>query len=148
MKAITTAVLSTYLLCGCATPGTQTLKTSDARECSKNFTYDGSFLAGRTYKTYATVKNVSQKDGMARAARYITNEGWSITDTKQDLGIISASQTVSYGDGKTVPLNITVEPAAPDVKVSITYSTSGGVTSPLEAITKSFCSTIEAVKGA
>lgn len=125
MKNSTLALLTVALLGGCATSGTQTLKTNDTRECAQNFTYDGSFLAGRTYKTHALVKNVSQKMAMERAAHYTVNDGWSIMNTDENLGIISASQTVSYGQGKTVPLNIGIESNNVGVKVSMTFSTSG-----------------------
>ena len=147
MKKFTFALLAVSFLVGCATSGTQTLKTNDTRECAQNFTYDGSFLAGRTYKTHAFIKNVSEKEAMKRAARYTLNDGWQITNTDENLGIISASKTVSYGHGKTVPLNIGIESMSSGIKVSMTYSTSGGVTSPLESITNHFCSTIEAIEG-
>jgi hypothetical protein len=148
MKKLTLALLATAFIEGCATTsGTQSLKTNDMRECAKNFTYDGSFLAGRTYKTHVLIKDVPQKEAMKRAARYTINDGWQITNTDENLGIISASRTVSFGDGKTVPLNIGFETVSTGLKVSMTFSTSGGVTSPLESITKSFCSTIEAIEG-
>ncbi len=132
MKKNILAVLVIVFLGGCASSGTQTLKTNDLRECAQNFTYDGSFLAGRTYKSHVFIKGVSKNTAMQRAARYTANDGWSITNTDQNLGIISASQTVSFGKGKTVPLNIGIESKKEGVKVSMTYSTSGGVTSPLE----------------
>ncbi len=147
MKIGTLSFVAAILLGGCASSGTQSLKTNDQRECAQNFTYDGSFLAGRKYKTHAVVNNISRKEAMKRAARYTATEGWSITNTDENLGIISATQTVSYGQGKTAPLNIGFESKGNGVKVSMTYSTSGGVTSPLEAITKYFCSTIEVIDG-
>lgn len=76
---------------------------------------------------------------------YTVNDSWAITNTDKDLGIISASQMVSFGEGKTVPLNIGFEPKGASVNVSMTYSTSGGVTAPLESIQKYFCSTVEKV---
>jgi hypothetical protein len=147
MKVFPLLFLIVSFLGGCASSGTQTLKTNDPRECAQNFTYDGSFLAGRKYNTHAFVKNVSQKEAMKRATLYTLNHGWQIINTNEEMGFISASRTVSYGQGKTVPLNITIESINNDVKVSMTYATSGGVTSPLEAITKHFCSTIEAIDG-
>jgi hypothetical protein len=147
MKKLPLAFLIVSFLGGCVSSGTQTLKTSDTRECAKNFTYNGSFLAGRKYQTHGFVKNVSQKEAMKRAALYTLNHGWQIISTNEELGFISASRTVSYGQGKTVPLNITIEPINNGVKVSMTYATSGGVTSPLELITEHFCSTIEAIGG-
>jgi len=147
MNKNTLVILGAVLLGGCASSGTQSLKTNDLRECAQNFTYNGSFLAGRTYKSSVFIKGVSKKKAMQRATRYTINDGWSITNTDQSLGIISASQTVSYGQGKTAPLNIGIESKNNGVNVSMTYSTSGGVTSPLESIKDHFCSTMEAVAG-
>ncbi len=147
MKTITLAILIAAALGGCAASGTQSMKTTDTRECAKNLTYNGSFLAGRTYKSHVFIKGVSKNMAMQRAARYISSDGWSITNTDKDLGIISASQTVSFGKGKTVPLNISFEAKNKGVNVSMTYATSGGVISPLDAIKNKFCSTMEAITG-
>ncbi len=147
MKKTLLIMPAIFYLTGCATSGTQTLNTNDSRECAKHFTYNGSFLAGRTFKTHVFIPKVSKKIAMERAARYTINDGWQITNTNENLGIISASQTVSYGKGKTVPLNISVEPHNNGVKVAMTYATSGGVTSPLDSIVNHFCATIEAIEG-
>ncbi len=71
----------------------------------------------------------------------------AITNTDKDLGIISASQTVSYGQGKTVPFNVTMESQGNALRVSTTYVLSGGVTSPAEAVRDEFCNVIGAVAG-
>ncbi|RKX62865.1 MAG: hypothetical protein DRP37_00405 [Thermodesulfobacteriota bacterium] len=149
MKATILLLITVFFLGGCATTGQsqQSLKTHDMRECAQNFTYDGNFWIGRTYKTHVFIKGISKELAMERAARYTINDGWSITNTDNNLGIISASQTVSYGQGKTVPMNVGIESTDGGVKISMTYSTQGGVTSPLDSIKNHFCSTIEAVKG-
>ncbi len=149
MKRLTLVLLAVSaiaLLSACGGP-TKSLQTNDSRECARNFTYDGSFLSGRTYKTNAFVANVTQDEAMKRAARKIVSDGWQVTNTDANLGIISASQTVSYGQGKTVPLNVSIAPSQGGVKVNISYATSGGVTSPLDAITRQFCDIIEAIEG-
>ncbi|MDR0716555.1 MAG: hypothetical protein LBF50_03955 [Azoarcus sp.] len=119
----------------------------DPRECARNFTYDGSFMRGRTFKTNASVKGVKKDQAIQRAARYIANDGWQINNTDSNLGIISASQTVSYGNGKTAPLNVGIEPVQGGVKVSLSYSISGGVTSPVDAVQNFFCSVVQTVEG-
>jgi len=148
MKRITLAILTVAILGGCATKsGTQALKTEDTRACAQNFTYDGSFWKGRKYKTNVIMKKVSKKTAMTRASRYLLKDGWTIANSNNELGIISASQTVSFGQGKTVPLNISIEPKKTGIKVDITFATSGGVTAPLESIVSQFCSVVEAVEG-
>ena len=148
MKKITLVILVTTLLGGCAASGTsKPLKTKDTRQCAQNLTYSGSFLMGRTYKSHVFIKGVSKNTAMQRAARYISSDGWSITNTDKDLGIISASQTVSFGQGKTVPLNITIESKNSGVNVSMSYATSGGLITPLGAIQTKFCDTMAAIAG-
>jgi hypothetical protein len=111
----------------------------------QNFSYSGSFASGRTYKTNVLVLGVSKQDAMGRASRKLTQDGWQLVNTDKDAGVLSASQSVSYGNGKTVPLNVIIEEEGKDVTVSTTYSTPGGVSSPLDAIARQFCDIIEAV---
>jgi hypothetical protein len=148
MKPITflTATLCTGLLLGCGGTTPTQPNTDDPRACAQNFSYSGSFIAGRTYKTFAQVKGVTKETAMSRVAQFTVNDGWQVNSVDKDMGIISASQTVSYGEGKTAPLNMTFLPEAESVKLSINYSTSGGVSSPLEAIVDHFCKTIEAAR--
>jgi len=117
------------------------------RECAQNFTYDGSFLAGRTFKTHAHIQNVTQKIAVGRAARHMANDGWTITSIDESLGIISASQTVSYGRGKTVPWNVGIETKDTGLKISMTISISGGLSTPVEGVRDSFCKMVEDIEG-
>lgn len=147
MNNILILLFTTSILSGCvASSEVQKLNTTDTRPCAQNFSHNGSFLAGRTFKTHDYVPDVSQITAMKRAARYTVNDGWTITNTDNKLGIISASQTVSYGDGKTVPLNISIEPVESGVNMAMSYSLSGGLTSPVEAVKDHFCATIDAVR--
>lgn len=144
--------LSSIVLSGCVSPAVKNEQAraalpADTRACAQNFTFDGSFWTGRTFKTHATVKGVSQATGMQRAARNLATSGWNINNTDKELGIINASQTVSFGEGKTTPLNVAFEPQGSAVRVSVTYALSGGVTSPVEAVRSEFCKIISAVEG-
>lgn len=132
---------------GCASTGPQHLQTSDTRQCAQNFTFEGSFLTGKTYKTHDLISGVSKKTAIERAAKYTLNDGWKVTNIDQDLGIISASQDVSFGNGKTAPLNISVDETSNGIKVSMSFATSGGVSAPTESVKDHFCATIQAVKG-
>ena len=124
----------------------QTEQASDNRECIQNFTYQGSFMSGRTFKTHQLVRNVSKSDAVERAARHIAKSGWHIKTIDKDIGVISAEQTVSFGKGKTAPLNVTVEPVQEGVKVSLSFSISGGESVRGGALQNGFCSIIEAIE--
>lgn len=116
-------------------------------QCESNFTKEGGFFKGTTYKTWATFDSVKPSVAFKKTYLYTVKDGWKIVSSDKDLGIISAVQDVSYGQGKTVPLNIVVEEYGDKgSKVSITYATSGGVSSPTEAVKKHFCATLATVK--
>ena len=120
---------------------------NDSRECARNFTYDGSFLAGRTYRTQATVANVTVEQAVTRSVKQLMADGWQTVTVDPKMGIVTVNQTVSYGQGKTVPLNVSVDQIERNkVKLSFSYSTPGGVTSPLEAIVEQFCTVVSAVQ--
>jgi len=145
MKYNILVLISIILVTGCSSTTIKTLETDDARECAQNFTYKGTFLSGRTYKTFSFVRNVSLRTAMKRAAQYTVNDGWSIIKTDERLGIIHAIQLINSSTDKTVPLNIVIEPKNKGIQVSMTYVLSAGLTAPLESIKEHFCSTIESV---
>jgi hypothetical protein len=147
IKSIFALPVTVILLSGCAVSPPQKLQTDDSRVCAQNFTYDGSFLAGRTFKTHQSVDSVSQDIAMRRTAKHLAVEGYSITSTDKELGIISASQTVSFGQGKTVPLNVSFDSTDQGINVSIAFSISGGVTTPVNGVKDEFCDIIKAIQG-
>lgn len=120
---------------------------ASAQQCEENFTVDGGFLKGKTFKTWAEVEGVNSTDAYSKIYKHIVKDGWKIISSDKDIGVISAGQEVSYGEGKTAPLNVMVEESGDNVKVSLSYSISGGVTAGKGAVVKSFCQTISAVNG-
>ncbi len=114
------------------------------RQCARNFTYQGTFLSGRTYKTSAVVNNVSLPTAMKRISRFLAKNGWTITKTDKESGIISATQSIRSSRVNTVPFNVVVQAEPHGVNISITYFLAAGLTAPLESIKNQFCSTIEA----
>jgi len=118
---------------------------ADSSQCGRNFTVKGSFFSGKTYKTWAEFPGVKADFAFKKVYIYTVKDGWTISQADKDLGVISASQVVSSGNGKTAPLNIVVEKNGAGSKVSMTYSTSGGVSSPEDAVKKDFCDTLAEV---
>ena len=145
-KSVLIIPMVIIVLSGCTVAPPQKLQTNDTRECAKNFTYDGSFFAGRTFKTHQFVNGVSKDTAMVRATKFLAIEGYSIISSDKEMGLISASQTVSYGQGKTVPLNVSISSKGKGVDVSITFSISGGLTTPVNSVKDTFCDIIDAVQ--
>jgi hypothetical protein len=116
-------------------------------QCESNFTVEGSFFSGKIFSTWSIESDVDEKDAFKKIYLHISKEGWKIENADREIGIISAVQDVSYGKGKSVPLNIVVEDSdSKNVKVSISYTLSGGVSSPKKAVLEAFCKIISTVK--
>jgi hypothetical protein len=92
------------------------------------------------------VQNVSKSVAVERAARYLAGAGgWYINTIDKESGVISASQAVGYGKGKTNPLNVSIESVKNGVNVSISWSSSSHEIARGQMIQNTFCSIIEAI---
>lgn len=141
MKNNKLAIIGTLIFSSCVSTGAM----ADDRECASNFTVEGSLMSGRTYKTFAIVPGVTKANAITAAGRNLATDGWQINSTNESMGVISASQGVTSTTGKTVPLNVLIDEVNGGVKVSMTFRTSGGLSSPTDAVVKQFCTTIGAV---
>jgi len=115
--------------------------------CEANFVEDGGFFSGKTFKTWGEFPQVGTAKAYKKVYLFTVKNGYKIVQADKEMGIISASQDVSYGEGKTAPLNIVVEESGKaGSKVSMTFSTSGGVVAPSDAVKDYFCQTLAEVK--
>lgn len=115
-----------------------------AEPCLDNFTSEGNLLTGRTYKTWAVLPGVRQQDAYVRAYAFTVGNGFTVLSASKEAGAISAAQSTSYGNGKTIPLSITMVDDGTGTRVNMSYATSMGVMSPMDAIKRHFCMTIAA----
>jgi len=99
---------------------------AQAAECEDNFRTDGNFFSGRRYTTSQTFE-AAPEAVFRRAYAALTQEGWVIRSSDRDMLAISAATEVSFGDGKSAPLNVLVEPTATGSRVSMTFTISGGL---------------------
>lgn len=119
---------------------------ADAAQCTENFSVEGSFFTGKLYKTWADFPAAKTDQAFKKLYAFTVKGGWKVSQADKDLGVISAAQDVSFGNGKTAPLNIIVEKNGNGVKVSMTYATSGGVSSPEDAVKNHFCNSLAEVE--
>src|SRR5215207_1318686 len=80
--------------------------SDDTRECEKNFTEEGSFFKGKTYKTWQEYKDVAFDSAFRRVAQAVAENNWGTVNANKDLGIITAGQAVTMGKGSVAPLNV------------------------------------------
>lgn len=118
--------------------------TFAAEPCVDNFSVTGNMLVGSTYKTTAKLQGVRKQDAFSRALTFTAENGFTIISSDKEAGVISAAQSISYGKGKTVPLNVVLSDIGADTRIAITYATSTGVSSPEDAIKRHFCMTLAA----
>lgn len=112
--------------------------------CKQNFQSSGNLLTGKTYKTWSLVPGVQPAAAFPRALAFTAENGFTVLSSDATAGVISAAQSASYGNGKNVPLNITLRAEGDGTRIALQYATSGGMMSPEDAIRKHFCLTIDA----
>jgi hypothetical protein len=109
-------------------------------DCAGHFTAEGSFFAGKKFNTWAEFTAVSKADLYTRVYTNIAKDGWQITSSDKDAGIISASQSVSFGKGTTAPLTIVIESAGTGSKATATFRVGGGQTTKEDTVKQKLCS--------
>ena len=118
----------------------------DHRTCAKNFSVSGSFLSGRKYRSYQDFTGISESKAFTKVAQHIATNGWNIINTDKSLGMITATQGVVGGPGKTVPLNVVVKKTdSSNVRVECVYSLSPGLMTSADGVKDGFCQIIESV---
>jgi hypothetical protein len=112
--------------------------------CKDNFSTTGNVITGKTYKTLATVANISPREAVEGALQFTANNGFTVLSSDKNAGTISAAQTVNMRNGKTVPLTIVMKADGANTIIAMSYLTPLGVMSPEEAIRQHFCNTVNA----
>lgn len=149
MKKLTfVALITTFALAqGCAMERSTAKIQGDTRPCVTNYSAEGDMWKGKHFKTYEEFSNVSKTDAFEKTAAAIASSGFQITSSNKDLGIISASQAVSYSSGgKSVPFNAVVtSTAGGKVRVGLSFTLSGGLVTSADGIQEEFCQVLESV---
>ena len=130
---------------GCAMERTVT-NTVDNRPCVANYSTEGNVLTGKQFKTYEDFPTLEKNASFDKLVASIAIAGWQVTNTNKDLGIISASNAVSYGKGRTVPFNAVITNLKPrGIRVNLVFTLSGGMLISADAIQEDFCKHLASV---
>ena len=108
-------------------------------ECAGHFTAEGSFISGKKFSTWADFGAVSKADLYSRIYANIAKDGWTITSSDKDAGVISASQSVTFGKGSVAPLTIVIEAAGTGSKATATFRIGGGQMTKEDAVKQKLC---------
>jgi hypothetical protein len=117
-------------------------------DCEAHFTNEGSFLAGHKFSTWVEMPGVAKADAFSRTSVALSKDGYTIVSADKEGGIISASQSVSFGKGSTAPLVVVVEPSKTSgSKLTATFRTGGGQTAKAEIVRTKLCEYLGAANG-
>jgi hypothetical protein len=117
-----------------------------AASCDDNFSVTGSFFTGKVYKTWSDLPAGKFESAYKGAYLYTLKNGWKLLTSDKEMGVFTAAQATLYASGKIVPINVAIEKSDSQTKISITYTTPAGVSSPEDAVKIDFCKTIAAAE--
>jgi len=118
-----------------------------ARDCDINFSVEGSFFAGKSFKTWQEHSGVSYDNAFRSVAQAVSSAGFAGVSPNKDLGIISAGQAVTLGQGAVAPLNVVVKNQGKRVRVEAHFRITGGQMASEEAARTQLCKLVEAPQG-
>jgi hypothetical protein len=118
----------------------------NARPCEQNFTQEGSALSltGSSFSTHAFVSRVNRKMAIERAAKQIAMDGLQVATIDKEGGLLTAGNRVIAGNGESVPLVLTAEPAKDGVDLKLKFAIRFGQMTSANAIKDNFCKIIDA----
>lgn len=140
-----TLILLTFSVLVWAGDETKRVPPDETRECMKNFTEEGSFFKGKTYKTWQEYKDVQYDSAFRKVAQAVAENNWGTVNANKDLGIITAGQAVTMGEGSVAPLNVIVkEKSGGLVRVEANFGTAGGQKAATKTVRTELCKLVEA----
>ena len=76
----------------------------------------------------------------------IATGGYQIVSSSKESGLISANQMVTFGQGKSVPLNASITKGkSSGIRVDLVFNLSGGLMTSTEGVQKEFCKLLATV---
>lgn len=114
-------------------------------QCIDNYTKEGSFFSGRTFKSWSEYPAVAPDKAFKAVYQEVVSQGFKINNADKEMGIISAQQNVTGGPS-TVPLNVLVRDVGKGSRVELTFTTQGGLAVGEDGLQKGFCDILGAVK--
>lgn len=119
---------------------TSGLKAAREAGCVRNFRSEGGFFKGRKYTTSVDMGRAPLDEVITRMARKVAKLGYENVDVDRATGLITARVGVSFGEGKTVPLNISVEETGTKELVAhFVVNLSGGLVASKKEARQEFC---------
>lgn len=115
------------------------------RPCIEHFSKDGGFFKGTTYKTWQEFAGADKDKVFQNVAQAVASNSWGTVNANKDLGIITAGQAVTMGQGSVAPLNVVVkQKSGGPVRVEVTFATGPGQVASADTVRTELCKLLEA----
>ncbi|HZF13310.1 MAG TPA: hypothetical protein VFE33_31350 [Thermoanaerobaculia bacterium] len=119
--------------------------SKDQKPCVAHFTEEGSFFKGKTYKTWQEFTGADKAAVFQNVAQAVATNGWGTVNANKDLGIITAGQAVTMGEGSVAPLNVIVkQKSGGPVRVEANFGTAGMQKASTDTVRTELCKLLEA----
>jgi hypothetical protein len=116
------------------------------RPCLVHFTEEGSFFKGKTYKTWQDFTGIDYDKAFRKVAQAIAENNWGTVNANKDVGVITAGQAVTMGEGSVAPLNVIVKEKSGGVlHLEANFSTAGMQKASSETVRIELCKLVEAL---
>ena len=120
-------------------------KANEERACVAHFTEEGSFFKGKTYKTWQEFPGADKTAVFQNVAQAVAANNWGTVNANKDIGIITAAQTVTMGNGSVAPLNVVVkQKSGGPVRVEASFGTAGMQKASTDTVRTELCKLVEA----
>jgi hypothetical protein len=139
------AVLIAVMLIPACAMDRSIVSTTDNRACFRNFSSEGSFVSGKTFKTYEEFVNLRKTQAIESLAQAFTSTGQQIKTLDKNLGIITATVPVILGQGNTVALNGSVTELGAGSRIQLTLQLYPTALTSTDSVQKEFCKVLAEV---
>lgn len=109
-----------------------------SKECSQNFSAEGSIVTGKKFTTSFIVPNVTADQAFESLSVALLEEGFHIETTEPKRRYLTVYQDVNYSN-KRAPLNAVVDPIPEGAKVTLVFVAAAGIYAPERGVSAEFC---------
>jgi hypothetical protein len=121
----------------------------DSRPCVANLSSEGSFWTSRTFRTYQDFSGVTRAAAFDQIVPALAGDGWTVTSSDKDTGVITSWAKPNYAQGETESLNAVIRnKGAAGIRVEFTYIAPALAIVPESQLQKGFCKYMADVQSA
>jgi|GEM_PF-3936737 len=121
----------------------------DSRPCIANLSSEGSFWTSRTFRTFQDFSGVTKAAAFDQIVPALASDGWTVTSSNKETGVITSWAKPNYAQGETESLNAVIrDKGAAGIRVEFIYLAPAMAIVPKSTLQKAFCKYMADVQSA